>query len=50
MSCEHVVQRAVPQRFWNVVPVREMHAAPERQIELHVIDGRVPFDAFGRRG
>ena len=47
MSCEHVVERAVPQRLRDVVPVREMHAAPERQIALHVVDSRVSFDTLG---
>ena len=47
MPCEHVVQRAVPQRLWDVVPVGEMHAAPERQIALYVVDSRVSFDMLG---
>ena len=47
MSCEHVVERAVPQRLRDVVPVCEMHAAPERQIALHVVDSRVSFDMLG---
>ena len=50
MSRQHLVQSAVPERFWHVVPIREMHAAPECQIELHVIDVRVPLDAFGAKG
>ena len=47
MSFEHVVEAAVTQRLRDVVPVREMHAAPERQIALYVVDGRVSFDTFG---
>ena len=50
MSRQHVVQSAVPERFWHVVPIGEMHAAPEREIEPHVINGRVPLDAFGAKG
>ena len=47
MSGEHIIQGAVPQWFGNVVPVRKMHAAPEHQIALDVVDSRVPFEMLG---
>ena len=50
MPREHVVQSAVPEWFWHVVPIGEMHAAPKREIAPHVINGRVPLDAFGANG
>jgi hypothetical protein len=48
MPCEHGVERPALQRLRNVVPVCKMHAAPERQIALHVADRRVSFDAGTR--
>jgi hypothetical protein len=38
MPVEHPVERPGSKRLRQLVPVRQMHAAPERQVGLKIVD------------
>ena len=46
MPVEHPVERTGSKRFRHLVPVRQMHASPQRQVGLKIVDSGRPLEPF----